>query len=132
MISKKETLITVFKRILEALNALSEDEVRRLDDFQYAVEIKIARRRSKDKPLVEPLNANLMDTINEITALSSRSDAQAFLDERFPTKKTLEVIARGLDIPIIKKDKVEDIRNKIVEATVGARISSQAIQGIGG
>ena len=54
------------------------------------------------------------------------------LDDKYPSKKVLEVIARKLDIPITRQDKIEDLRDKIVEATVGAKIRSQAIQGTTG
>jgi hypothetical protein len=107
---------------------LSEEELSRIADPQYAVEIKLVRRRTKDDRIA-PADADIDLVIKEITALASREDAQAYLNNRFPSKKVLEVIARRLDIPIIKQDKVEELRDKIVEATVGSRIRSQAIQG---
>jgi hypothetical protein len=63
--------------------------------------------------------------------MASRQEAQAFLDARYSSKKAMEMIARRLDLPIVRQDKVEDLRDKVVEATVGARIRSQAIQGTG-
>lgn len=69
--------------------------------------------------------------IDKIMAFSTRQEAQRFLDEHYFTRKALEIIARHLDIPIVKQDKVEILRDKVIEATVGARIRSQAIQGSG-
>ena len=120
-----------FKRIAEALDSLSDEELRKLSDSQYSVEIRATRRRTKDDPSFLPSDISAEDAITQITALPSRQEAQALLDTKFPSKKALEMIARKLDIPIIRQDKVEDLRDKIVEATVGARIRSQAIQGIG-
>ena len=125
-------ILIVFRRLTEALDALSEDELKKLSDPQYAVEIKTVRRRSRDDPSLLPPDAYAEDAIAEITSLPSRQDAQALLDSKFSSKKALEIIARKLDIPIIRQDKVEDLRDKIVEATVGARIRSQAIQGTTG
>ena len=120
-----------FRRIAEAIDSLSEEELRRLSDPQYSIEVKAIRRRIKDDSSILPPDTSAEDAIAQVTALPNRQDAQALLDAKFPSKKALEIIARKLDIPIIRQDKVEDLRDKIVEATVGARIRSQAIQGTG-
>ncbi|QKO21099.1 hypothetical protein [Rhodoferax sp. BAB1] len=128
----ENNILLVFKRLTEALGALSEDELKKLSDPQYSVELKVIRRRAKDEPSHLSLDTSAEEAIAQITALSNRQDAQALLDSKFSSKKALEMIARKLDIPIIRQDKVEDLRDKIVEATVGARIRSQAIQGTTG
>lgn len=125
-------ILVVFRRLTEALDALSEDELKKLSDPQYVVEVKAIRRRTRDEPGLLPPDTTAEDAIAQITSLPSRQDAQALLDSKFSSKKALELIARKLDIPIIRQDKVEDLRDKIVEATVGARIRSQAIQGTTG
>lgn len=124
-------ILTVFRRLSNALESLSADELKRLSDPHYSVEIRAVRRRSKDEQTVISTDTNVEGVIKEITALGSRQDAQALLDSRYSTRKALEPIARRLDIPIVKSDKVEALRDKIIEATVGARIRSQAIQGTG-
>ena len=124
-------ILTVFRRLSNALDSLSADELNRLSDPQYSVEIRAIRRRSKEETNSISSDTNVEDVIKEITALGSRQDAQALLDSRYSTRKSLEPIARRLDIPIAKQDKVEVLRDKIIEATVGARIRSQAIQGTG-
>lgn len=125
------TILTVFRRISEALDGLPTDELQRLSDPQYTLEIRAVRRRSKEESTNNVSSEEAKVVIETLTALSSRQEAQALLDSRFPTKKNLEAIARRLDIPIVRQDKVEELRDKIVEATVGARIRSQAIQGTG-
>ncbi|MCZ2107802.1 MAG: hypothetical protein LC106_10540 [Burkholderiales bacterium] len=131
MSQEEINILTVFRRLSNALDSLSADELKRLSDPQYSVEIRAIRRRSKDETTSISTDTNVEDVIKEITALGSRQDAQALLDSRYSTRKSLEPIARGLEIPIAKQDKVEVLRDKIIEATVGARIRSQAIQGTG-
>ncbi len=129
--SAEINLRMVFRRISEAVDSLSAEELKRLSDPQYSVEVRVTRRRTKDDSSFLPVDFSAEDAIAQVTALPSRQDAQVLLDAKFPSKKALEIIARKLDIPIIRQDKVEDLRDKIVEATVGARIRSQAIQGTG-
>ena len=124
-------ILTVFRRLSNALDSLSADELKRLSDPQYSVEIRAIRRRSKEETNSISSDANVEDIIKKITALGSRQDAQVLLESQYSTRKSLELIARRLDIPIAKQDKVEVLRDKIIEATVGARIRSQAIQGTG-
>ncbi len=122
---------TTFRRIAEAVDALSEDEIKRLSDPQYEVEIRAVRHRSKDELAVPQEPINVDEIIMELTNSATRQAAQAYLDSKYSSKKLLELIARRLDIPIIRQDKVEFLRDKIIEATVGSRLRSQAIQGTG-
>lgn len=124
-------IITIFRRIAEAVDALSEDEIKRLSDPQYEVELRAVRRRSKDELAKPQEPINVEEIIRELTNSANRQDAQAYLDSKYSSKKLLELIARQLDIPIIRQDKVEFLRDKVIEATVGARLRSQAIQGTG-
>jgi hypothetical protein len=124
-------IITIFRRISEAVESLSVDEIKRLSDPQYEVEVKAIRRRSKDE-LVTPVDlVNVDEIIKELFSSATRQDAQTYLDSKYSSKKLLELIARRLDIPILRQDKVEFLRDKIIETTVGARLRSRAIQGTG-
>lgn len=130
--SKAEaSIITIFRRLSEAIDLLSDEEIGRLSDPQYGVEIKAVRRRTKDESDNRKSTIDVEDVIAIITSKPSRSEAQSFLDESYSNKKVLEQIARRLDIPIVRQDKADVLRDKIIEATVGARIRSQAIQGTG-
>ncbi len=126
-----EKVRIIFRRIAEVLESLPEDELSRLADPSCALEIRAVRRKAKDAPTVPALGAEIDEIIKEITSLATRTDAQELLAARYPARKTLEQIARHLDIPIAKQDKADSLRDKIVEATVGARIRSQTIQGTG-
>ena len=124
-------LLTAFRRVSEALDGLSNEELERLIDPQYTIEIRLVRRRSRDETTLIPEVANLGNSIQTLTDLPSRDEAKRWLEEKFPSKRALEAIARHLDMPVLRQDKLEELRDKIVEATVGARIRSQAIQGTG-
>lgn len=128
----KTNVLVVLRRLVEALDSLSEEELKKMSDPQYSIEFKAIRRRSKDESKLHFTDANAEEAITQLSMFSSRQDAQVMLDDKYPSKKVLEVIARKLDIPITRQDKIEDLRDKIVEATVGAKIRSQAIQGTTG
>lgn len=119
---------SALRRLAGALERMSEDELSRLNDPNCEIEIRVIRRRSKEENTPEAL-FNLNDIVAKLTAFPSRAEASQFMEATFETKKTLEQIARHLDVPVNKQDKVETLRDKIIEATVGARLRSEAIKG---
>lgn len=128
MSSSKRELSNYLRRIINAVDNLSEDEFSKLIDESYLIEIRVTRKRNKEQ-IPAPVVEDLSGLISKLTNFASRDEAQLFLDSNCTTRKALEPIARNLDIPILKQDKVDILRDKIIEATVGARIRSQAIQG---
>lgn len=119
---------TALRRVAAALERMSEEDISRLNEPGTEIEIRVLRRRSKDEPISEA-TLDLADIVTKLTRSESRSDASKFLEDSFGTKKTLEQIARHLDVLVSKQDKVETLRDRIIEATVGARLRSEAIQG---
>jgi hypothetical protein len=120
---------SALRRLAAALERMSDEEIARLNEPGTEIEIKVLRRRSRDEELAPEARLDLTDIVAKLTTAASRYDASKFLDDSFGTKKALEQIARHLDVVVSKQDKVETLRDKIIEATVGARLRSEAIQG---
>ena len=60
---------------------------------------------------------------------NSREEGAALLKEKCSTKEELTRLAKYLDLPVQKLDKIDQISERIIEATIGFRIRSAAIQG---
>lgn len=129
MTSHKPQFPNAFRRLVDAIERLGEDDVSKLSDDSYTIEIRLTRKRNKEDAIAPTQEIDLANVIDKLSSFPSREDAQQFLDGGFSTRKSVESIARKLDIPISKQDKVETLRDKVIEATVGARVRSQAIQG---
>jgi len=127
--SKKNEISNALRRLINAVEDINEEDFSKLIDESYNIEIRFTRKRNKDEFITTSLEKDLTEFISKLTNFSSREEAQRFLDTTCSTRKALEPIARSLDIPVLKQDKVDVLRDKIIEATVGARIRSQAIQG---
>lgn len=119
---------SVLRRLADVVERMSDEDLARLNEPGIEIEIKILRRRIKDELAPEAL-LDLPDIVSKLIASASRADAAKFLDDGLDAKKTLERIARHLDVVVLKQDKAETLRDKIIEATVGARLRSEAIQG---
>lgn len=119
---------SALRRLAAAIERLADEELARLNEPGTEIEIKVLRRRSKDESAQE-VRLDLPDIVAKLTASASRGEASKFLDESFGSKRVLDQIARHLDVVVLRQDKAETIRDKIIEATVGARLRSEAIQG---
>lgn len=124
---RKSEFSKIAHRILSAIDNMTDEDFSKLTDDSFRLELKLTRIRQKDDAVSDKIV--LDELIQKLSALPSREEAQQFFISNYPAKKVLEVIAKELDISISKQDRIENIREKIIEATVGARLRSQAIRG---
>lgn len=126
-----ETDHVLIGKMLEALGKLSSQEFERLLDPKYGITIKVVRvKRSKEMSQAILDNDEMQNILARLNDCRQRDEAHEFLISHYPTKKYLQRIAQELEISVSKSDKVAELRERIVEATVGAKIRSKAIQKI--
>jgi len=128
MEKSQKGLALILNKLLTSIMSLSDEDIEKLSDKSYDIEVRVVRKRNKDD-VDQPPSENFRELIQKLTSFDNRNEALDFLLRTFETKKPLETLARSLDIPILKQDKAENLRDKIIEATVGARIRSEAIKG---
>jgi hypothetical protein len=66
---------------------------------------------------------------NELSSKASREEGYSLLDDAGLNRSNLQKLARTLDIPVLKSDNMERIRDRVIEATIGYRLRSGAIRG---
>jgi hypothetical protein len=66
----------------------------------------------------------------ELRALNSRDEGHTLLSSASLTRRELEKLGRLLETPILKTDNMERLTERIIEASIGSRLSSAAIRGI--
>lgn len=99
----------------------------RLCDPEYRIDIRVVRNRPTSESEISDFDPS--GVIAALLHFADRDEALRHLAIVADTRKSIELVARHLSIPVTKSDKVEGLREKIVEATVGARLRSQAIRG---
>ena len=124
-------------RLLRALasrvEASSLDEVTALLQGQGAL-LKSKRHNASqhDRLPLEPasqLPPDLPQLAETLNSLRSREEGHSLLSSASLTRKELEGLGRLLGTPIIKSDNMERLTEKIIEASIGSRLSSEAIRG---
>lgn len=72
---------------------------------------------------------SLRELVAKLRGLPSREEGESLLQCEAPNRRSLEILARYLQLPVQRDDTVERLRSKIVESTIGSRLRSNAIQG---
>lgn len=126
---RTEQISLILDLLSRAVADLPDDELERVARGTHSIELKIIRNRSTIKTTTDAENFNSAEIAKKLEEFSDRVIASNHLRELAPNKKTLELLARHLDIALSKQDKAEDLVNKIIESTVGARLRSSAIRG---
>ena len=107
---------------------LSESDIENVLQGNSNLKITVLSCKVKSNKPLHQLAEVDVDRIIHI--LSTTEDRTVALDSlQTLNKKGLELVAKNLDIAMQRSAKVDEIRSKIIEATVGAKLRSSAIQG---
>ena len=121
------------KLILDALakqiSILSEFDIEKIEKGTHELSVSLIKKKGIQSESTELFEAQRDDLLSRLNSCISREEGHLLISEALKNKKELEQFARHLDVLILKQDKVDQIRDKIIEATVGAILRSNAIQG---
>jgi len=69
------------------------------------------------------------ETAKRFSNFPSREALENYLQDRYPEKVSIAMLARSLKVPVTKADNYDSLLDKIVDATVGYRLRAEAIRG---
>jgi hypothetical protein len=78
---------------------------------------------------IENEKLKIEEVAKKLQKSNTREEGFRVLDDFCPTKKDLQSLAIYIDIPNSRKYSIPTLRDKIIEATIGYRLRSRAIQG---
>jgi hypothetical protein len=133
----KVKLAKLLRALAQIVDSASEEELEALQRSKIS-DLITADRHSKKARRSTLSSGNPSDSVDisgildSMRYLSSRAAGVAFLERHELNKRYLEQIARRLDLPVLREDNTERLIQKIVEATIGPRLNSEAIRGEAG
>lgn len=128
---RSKLLITKFiEEILSGFNRLSDSDITKLEDDGYSISLKIVKNKAQTESNIEISESNKIVILKELQGCKTRDEGYEILSKFLKNKKEYEMFAKHLDVSILKQDNLDKIKEKIIEATVGAKLRSNAIQGI--
>lgn len=125
----KNLLLSFLNELVIEVKNLNSNDIKKLESGEYNLGIKLVKKQS-----VNPANTGLNDSIFDAILLelkncTEREVGYEILNNNFKNKKELEAFAKKSDVFILKQDKVDTIKDKIIEGIIGASLRSIAIQG---
>lgn len=130
----KAKLAKLLRALAQIVDSSSEEELEalqrsRVSDLITADRHSKKARRGTLSPSKPSDSVDISGILDSMRYLSSRAAGVAFLERHELNKRYLEQIARRLDLPVLREDNTERLIQKIVEATIGPRLNSEAIRG---
>ncbi len=110
----------ILTEIVTQIGRLSNSDFEKINDGTYEISINVKKKLS---------DTVKKETISQLNDCKSREAGIAILTSAFKNMKELEQFAKSIDVLVLKQDKIDHVREKIIEATVGAVLRSNAIQG---
>ena len=119
----------IFSALSKELQKLSEKDFKNISSGESKLEINVINKgdRNKNKSKKE---IDFNHVVSQLKFLKTRDEGLQFLEANCKTKKELASLAKLIDIPVQKTDKVQLLKEKIIESTIGFRIRSAAIQNL--
>lgn len=127
--NNKKVINNLLLSVNKLVNELTNDELERLESGDFQLSLKVSRAKGKKSSLTI-LDQNSIKCINaQLDSAKSREEGIEIIESALKNKSELEIFAKHIDVAVMKSDRVDKIKSNIVDATVGARLRSGAIQG---
>jgi len=133
----KAKLAKLLRILAQIVDSSSDDELAALERYSVSklMTPSSTSKSGKNKSTESSKNldsTNISAIIESMRHLPSRDAGVSLLERQKLNKRTLEQIARRLDLPVMREDTAGRLIQKIVEATLGPRLNSEAIRGDAG
>ena len=127
MKSNKNMISSLFSLFAKEMEKFSETDLIDISSGKATLKIEIV----KSKPTLQTTSHHEMDLSNVKSVLDSfqsREEVLEYLNQNFKTKKDLTSLAKIVDAHVQKSDKIDQLKEKIIESTIGFKLRSAAIQ----
>ena len=112
---KSKLLLTKFMEgILCELNRLSDSDVCKLEDGGYSISLKILKKKAHRESNIGITDSQKDEILKELQGCKTRDEGYDILSKYLNSKKELEVFARFLSVSVLKQDKVDQIKAKLL------------------
>ncbi|MCU6356570.1 hypothetical protein [Morganella morganii] len=122
----KKIVSKLFLEFSKEIDSLSDNDFEKLKSGNFKINIVF----NEKKKFIGHNNDSERFTIilKKLQSCTTREEGLNILVSEVKTRKELEILAKKSDIYIMKSDKVDKVREKIIEGIIGAFLRSSSIQ----
>ena len=128
----KKAVSNLLVSLNKLVNSLSKEDVELIEAGNFTLSIN-KQKMGSDKAIKHTavvLEKSKIEFVSQqLSDSKSREEGLRVLESCLKNKSELEVFAKHIDVVVMKNDRIDKIRDNIVDATVGAKLRSSAIQG---
>ncbi|WP_417746720.1 hypothetical protein [Rosistilla oblonga] len=125
-----EFSVAAMRLIAKELQALTDEEKASLLDGSARLRLSVEDRSPARSSNAKSPNLDALNSVKQrLEVCETRDSATRLLEDEKLSKAGLQSLARMLDLPCQKSDTVDRLVEKIVEAVIGYKLRSKAIQG---
>jgi hypothetical protein len=118
----------ILRRVSNFLRNLTEAQIDDLIEGRAKITLSGNPRRAQPAKARSSSKEDVERIINELASKSTRAEGVALLDSLGLTRASLRDIALAMKLPAPRTDTVDDLKDRIVDATIGYRLRSDAIR----
>lgn len=125
---EKRHLARLLRQFSDLVENISDEDIQALVAGRKRIAlVPVASRIAAGKgPRIAP---DMSVLAADLRSAKTREDGEKLLAARGLTKGQLEALARAFDLHVSKEDTTERLRQKIIQASIGALLASQAVRG---
>jgi hypothetical protein len=122
-------LHSFISELLVQIEALDEKDMDKLESGDFSISLKLIKKNKSNNKNISLSNEYIDEIKKKLNECKTREEGLIVLNEKIKNKKELEVFAKKMDVFFMREDKVDKIKSNIIEAIIGAKLRSNAIQG---
>jgi hypothetical protein len=124
-------LAMFLQELAKQLKNLTEQQVQDVLNGNSKLSLVVIEKQKSTQGSQPPTSESteFEEITHYLKQLDSRESGLNYLQKNRLTKDYLQKLARFIDIPIQRTETKEKLLQRIIEATIGYRLNSQAIQG---
>jgi hypothetical protein len=130
MKNKRSELANILRRLADYVDRHPDEELAPIfNQAAMLMQTSGAKKQPREHIPQKFDLQNVKEIADKLQTLNSREAGEALLLDAVLNRRSLEALARFLQLPVQRDDRIERLRAKIVENTIGSRLRSDAIQG---
>lgn len=130
--SQKDILAGLLRDLAKQVQAIDDQEYENILTGTARIELRVISQ-AQDKGRLKKVSlteSQILEICNALEKLQTREEGAKLLKEKCKIKEDLIRLSKYIDLPVQKSDKVEQLVERIIEASIGYRVRSAAIQGL--
>ena len=127
----KRRVVSLLNKFARQIQAMDDAELERVLAGDWRIELKAKRSPKKHNSSRQCSMDVIRKLRDDLNGTESRQTARRLIDGVAHTRGDLTRLAKMLDLPVPKSCSTAELKDRLIESTVGFRLRSAAVRGEG-